>query len=146
MNTTTLGKLKNIDGGKELTFSMNPTDFKLSKSYEFLSEPCQGQPAPLIAFKSGGHAHLSFELTFDSDTDKDFKVKDLRSFLDSLNVVHDKNQSVPQLEFNLGSFAFKGYATQVSLHAYRFDGASEIAGAKVAFTLVSTGEYENAKS
>jgi hypothetical protein len=143
---TSLGKLKNLDGGKELKFSLNPSDFKLSKSFEFHSEGCQGQSAPLVSFKSGGHATLSFDLCFDVETDSDCKMKDVRAFLESLNIVHEKNQSVPQLEFGMGTFTFKGYASQATFHALRFNATGEITMAKVSFNLISSGEYENAKA
>lgn len=143
MSDSSQGKLKNLENDKELRFSMNPAEFKLSKSYDFASEPWLGKSHPCLSFRSGNLAQLTFVLIFDRDTDDKCQPKLAESFVKDLNQINENTQSVAQVEFVLGSFSFRGYVSQYSLQAYAFDSKADVRGLKIDFTLLSTGEYES---
>ncbi len=142
---TAKGKLTNKDSGDALKFSLNPTDFRLSRNFDFHVEPCLGQNAPMVAFRSGGPSQLSFQLRFDKDVDKDCNMKTVDSFLRGLNKVDETKKSAPHLEFTLGSFRFLGYTTSLSVHTTRFDDHGEATSISIDFSMISSGEYEHGK-
>ncbi len=142
---TAKGKLVNKDSGEALNFSLNPTDFRLTRHFDYHVEPCLGQHAPMVAFKSGGASQLSFNLRFDRDADKDCSIKTVHGFLRSLNKVDEDKKSIPQLEFTMGSFRFLGYPSSVSVLTTRFDDHGEATSLSIDLSLVSSGEYEHGK-
>ena len=139
----TLGKLTNKDGGGTLEFSLNPTDLKLSRSFEYNVEPCLGQASPLVSFKGAQPSSLSFQLKFDKDIDKKSDPKAATEFLKGLNVVKADTMSVPVVEFTLGSLNFRGYVSSYQMNASRFDDKGDAVSVSIDFTLISNGETEN---
>ena len=142
---TAKGKLTNKDSGEALKFSLNPTDFRLSRQFDYHVEPCLGQHAPMVAFRSGGASLLSFQLRFDKDVDKDCNMKNVDSFIRALNKVDENKKSAPHMEFTLGSFRFLGYTTSLNVHTTRFDDHGEPTSLALDLTLISSGEYEHGK-
>jgi len=142
---TAKGKLTNKDSGDVLKFSLNPTDFRLRRHFDFQVESCLGQHAPMVAFKSGGASQLSFQLRFDKDVDKDCNMKTVDSFVRSLHKVDETKKSAPHLEFTLGSFRFHGYTTVLDVHTSRFDAQGEPVSLSIDITMISSGEYEHGK-
>lgn len=138
----TLGKLSNTETGKELSFSINPTEFVMNRSFEFQLEPQLGQPAPLVAFRCGGLTNLSFDLVFDQDADKDCDLKKVEAFLADLNTINKDTRSVAPLEFTMGSFGFKGYMSAYTLQAVRFNEQGDATSLRLSASLISTGEFE----
>src|SRR4051812_34570432 len=96
-----IGKLKNTEGGTELPFVLTPAEYRLSRNLDFSVEPCLGQSAPVVAYRSGGAAELALQLAFDQDADKACDVKKVHTFLRDINKVLPKTKSVPVVEFTL---------------------------------------------
>lgn len=144
MANSVKGKLTNKDGGS-LDFAMNPTDFKLARSFEYQIEPCVGGPVSMISFRTGNVAQLSFSLLFDKDAEPECDLKKVTAFVKSLNKINEGTKSVPLVEFTLGSLTFRGYVATVGYQANRFDHQGEILSARVDFSLLSNGDYENGK-
>ena len=140
-----LGKLKSLDAGDELGFSINPTDFRLTRNLNFNVEPCLGQAGSVVAFKSGGTTELSFHLVFDSDIDKNFEIRKLDSFLKGLNKINSDTKSVTLVEFVMGQFVFRGFTKAYLYNPCRFDSKGNATSVKIDFTLISNGDYENGK-
>ena len=135
----TLGKLKNRDTGEELGFVINPTDYRLARTLDYTVEPCLGQAAPVVAYRSGGAAELHFELIFDKDAEPKSDLQKVQTFLNGVNKVQAGTKSVPVLEFNLGTFRFSGYARQYQYHPTRFDAQGNPTSARLALGLLSNG-------
>jgi hypothetical protein len=93
MAEPTAGKLKNTVTNEELPFSMNPAEYHLSRGFDYAVEPCLGQPAPLVAFRSGHAAELSFHLIFDRDADRNADPKKAIAFVRALGNVDAASQS-----------------------------------------------------
>lgn len=142
----TPGKLKNRDTGEELAFALNPTEYRLARSLEYTVEPCLGQAAPVVAYRSGGAAELGFELVFDQDAEPRGEVKKVQTFLQNLNKVQAGTKSVPLVEFTLGTFTFRGYVRQYTYRPVRFDAQGNATSARLACTVLSNGDYENGKA
>jgi hypothetical protein len=140
----TKGKLTNKDGGQVLKFSMNPNSYQLTRGFDFAVEPRLGHGHPVVAYRSAGAAQLSFSLRFHKDTDKDFSPDDVMKFLKALGTINEATRSAPALEFNMGSFIFTGYASQVTLQVTQFDGQGNTLAMGLDLTLLSTGEPDNA--
>jgi len=141
----TAGKLKNSVSGEELPFAMNPTEYNVTRGFDYAVESCLGQPAPLVAFRSGHAAEISFHLTFDRDIDKNLDLKKVSAFLRALGKVDAATKSVPVVEFTLGSFVFRGYPRQLAFGPYRFDGQGNPTGARIDISLLSNGDYEHGR-
>lgn len=145
MAEPTAGKLKNMVTGEELPFAMNPTDYAVTRGFDYAVEPCLAQPAPLVAFRSGHAAEMAFHLVFDRDVDKNADLKKVAAFVKKLGEVDSATKSVPAIEFQLGSFVFRGYPRTLSFAPYRFDGQGNPTGAKVDVSLLSNGDYEHGR-
>ncbi|MEZ4749455.1 MAG: hypothetical protein R3B54_02155 [Bdellovibrionota bacterium] len=128
--------------GRRLCFSINPTEFVLNRSFDFQLEPQLGQASPMVAFRCGGLTHLSFDLVFDQDADKDCDLKKVEGFLSDLNKINKETRSVAPLEFSMGSFSFKGYMNGYTLQAVRFNEQGDATSLHLSATLISTGEFE----
>jgi hypothetical protein len=146
MAEPTAGKLKNTVTSEELPFSMNPAEYHLSRGFDYAVEPCLGQPAPLVAFRSGHAAELSFHLIFDRDADRNADPKKAIAFVRALGNVDAASQSVPAVEFQFGGFVFRGYPRQLSIAPYRFDAEGNPTGAKIDVSLLSNGDYEHGRA
>jgi len=139
------GKLKNKDTGSELEFSLNPTDYTLHRSFEFGIEPCMGQSAPVIGFRSGSLSHLSFNLVFDKDADKQCAPASVLSFLKDLNKVDEASRSVGEIQFQLGNFSFIGFILEYTYQPSRFDNEGKPMCVRADFKMISNGEFEDGK-
>lgn len=140
-----LGKLKNLATNEELAFPMNPTEYHLSRGFDYAVEPCLGQPAPVVAYRSGHAAELSFQLLFDQDAERTADVKKLVTFVKGLGKIHAETKSVPVVEFAMGTLLFRGYPRQLVLHPYRFDAHGNATGARLEISLLSNGDYEHGR-
>jgi len=141
----TKGKLTNAVTNESLALAINPSQYSLTQSFGFNVEPCLGQPAPLVSFKSGELTTLSFQLTFDKDAQKEADPKALATFFKNLNKIDEPKKSVPEVTFSYGSFTFKGYVSKYSLNHTRFDDKGAPTSATADVTMISSGGYENAK-
>jgi len=139
------GKLKNLESNEELVFSMNPTEYSLTRNLNYHVEPCLGQPAPLVSFQNGGTTELAFSLVYDSDVDSHVDLSKVEKFLKNLNKIYAKTKSVSALEFILGNFIFRGFVRSYQYQPRRFDQKGGATSAKVGFSLISNGDYENGK-
>lgn len=139
----TLGKLTNKDGGGSLDFSMNPSELKISRHFDFGVEGCLGQAAPVVSFKSAQPTQLSFQLRFDKDVEKKSDPQTALKFLKELNQIKSDTLSVPLIEFSLGSLTFRGYISHYQVNATRFDDKGDATSAAIDFTMVSNGELEH---
>jgi len=139
------GKLTNKDSGEALAFSLNPTEYRLHRQFEVNVESCVGQAAPMVAYRGGGATQLSFSLRYDKDADPKCDPKKIGSFLKGLNKVDEAKKSTPLVEFTMGSFSFVGLVQSVTYLPTRFDDKADVTSAKLDFTLVSNGDYENGK-
>ncbi|MBI4403749.1 MAG: hypothetical protein HY537_06295 [Deltaproteobacteria bacterium] len=136
------GKLTNKETGNSLVFSINPSEFRLSKGFEFEVQPCLGQSAPLVSFKSGGAGTLTFQLVFDKDADSQCDLKKVTSFLKSLNTIKESTKSVPLVEFSMGSFTYLGYVAKYVADATRFNNQGDPTCVRLDVTLISNAEQE----
>ncbi len=143
---TTSGKIKNRDTGEELVFSVNPTEYHFSRNFDYNVEPCLGQAAPMVSYRSGGASELTSQLIFDQDADSKLDIKKLNTFVKNLNKISTDTKSTPLLEFSMGSFVFAGYARRLSFHGVRFDARGDVTSARLDLALVSNGDYENGKN
>ena len=139
------GKLKNKDTGEELPFSLNPTEYHLTRAFTFAVEPCLGQSSPVLSFQSGMPTELSCQLIFDEDADSKLDSGKVHTFIGHLNHVNPDTKSVPLLEFSMGGFVFRGYTRSFSFHPVRFNAKGDATSSRFEFTLLSNGDYENAK-
>lgn len=139
----TKGKLKNTKSGKECVFAANPSQYELAQSYDFAMETQLAQSAPLVAFRCGGAATLSFALVFDRDMGiADDSLKNVQGFLAELNEVDPDTASVPVIEFKMGALLFKGYVRSYRWNVNRFDPKGEPLSARLELELISDGTYE----
>ena len=139
------GKLTNAVTNESLAFHINPTQYTLSQSFGFHVEPCLGQPAPLVSFRSGEAATLAFQLIFDKDAEKDSDPKKLATFFKNLNKIDEPKKSVAEVVFTYGSFTFRGYVSKYTLTHTRFDAQGAATSATADVVLLSGGGYESAK-
>lgn len=137
------GKLTNTVSSEELKFAINPSEYSLSQGFSFQAEACVGQPAPLISFRSGEGATLSFKLIFDRDTDKDAEPQKLIKFVRAINKVDETSRSVPEICFSYGEFSFTGFVTKYSLSVQRFDQKGAPTSVIADIALISSGAYES---
>lgn len=140
---TAKGKLTNKDSNEALAFSLNPTEVKMSRTFDLAMEPCLGAPAPIVSFRCGGATQLSFTVRFDKDADSSCDPAKVETFLKSLNKIKDTTRSAPKLEFTMGSLKFIGFAQTFTTTRHRFDDKGETTSISLDMALVSTGEYEN---
>lgn len=145
MAEPTAGKLKNLVTNDELAFAMNPTDYQVTRGFDYAVEPCLGQPAPLVAFRSGFAAEMNFSLLYDRDVDKAIDLKKVTAFVRELGKVDPKTKSVPAIEFSYGGFVFRGFPRTLGFAPYRFDAEGHPTGAKLTVSLLSNGDYEHGR-
>lgn len=141
----TKGKLTNAVTNETLALTINPTQYTLAQSFGFNVEPCLGQAAPLVSFKSGELTTLTFQLIFDKDAEKESDPKKLATFLKNLNKIDEPKKSVPEVVFTYGTFTFKGFISKYTLQHTRFDAQGTPTNASADVTMLSSGGYENAK-
>lgn len=137
----TKGKMKNLKEGKEITFAINPSQYELSKSFDFTFEPLLAKSSPLIAFRCGGVSVLKFQLCFDTDMGlEENALKNVQGFLKGLNAIDPDTASVPPVEFKMGSTVFKGFVRTYRWLVTRFDPKGEPLSAVLDVEMVSDGE------
>jgi hypothetical protein len=140
---TAKGKLTNKDSNEALAFSLNPSEVKMSRTFDLEVEPCLGSPSPIVSFRCGGATQLSFCIRFDKDADPGCDPAKVETFLKSLNKIKSDTRSAPKLEFTLGGLKFVGYAQTYTTTRHRFDDKGEATSLSLDLSLISTGEYEN---
>lgn len=145
MAEPTPGKLTNMVTKEELPFALNPTDYQVNRGFDYAVEPCLGQPAPLVAYRSGHAAEMSVGLLYDRDVDKNTDLKKVAAFVRALGKVDAASKSVPAVEFSYGGFVFRGYPRTIGFAPYRFDAQGNPTGAKVTVSLLSNGDYEHGR-
>jgi len=141
----TKAKLTNAVTNESLALTINPTQYTLAQGFSFNVEPCLGQPAPLVSFKSGEAATLTFQLIFDKDAEKDADPKKLATFFKNLNKIDEPKKSVAEVTFSYGGFSFKGFVSKYTLHHTRFDAQGAATSATADVTMISSGGYESVK-
>lgn len=141
----TKGKLTNAVTNETLAFGINPSQYTLSQSFGFNVEPCLGQAAPLVSFKSGELTTLHFQLIFDKDAEKEADPKKLTAFFKALNKIDEPKKSVPEVTFTYGSFTFRGFVSKYTIQHLRFDAQGTPTSASADVTMLSSGGYESAK-
>ncbi len=142
----TKGKLVNQTTKGELLFAINPSEYRIETGFDYAVEPRVGQPASVVAFRSGSPTKLSFTLILDKDADDKLNFSKVDQFLKSLHKVEDATQSVPKVQFKMGALHFTGFVRRYDLRVFRFDAKGEMSGAKVDFEVLSDGTYEGAAS
>ncbi len=140
-----LGKLKNRVSGEELPFCVNPTDYRLTRTFNFDVDSCLGQPAPVVSYREGGASELTSHLIFDTDANPNTDIQKLKNFVKNLNKIDSETRSTPVLEYVMGNFNFKGYVKSYGFHASRFNARGEVTHAVLSLALISNGEFEDGK-
>jgi hypothetical protein len=139
----TKGKITNKDSGESLAFSLNPTEVRIARNFDLAIEPCVGAPSPVVAFRCGGAAVLSFQVKFDKDADNQCDPAKVETFLKALNKIKDATRSAPKIEFHLGKLTFMGFVSTFTTVRHRFDDKGDATSLSLDMSVVSTGEYEN---
>lgn len=135
--------LKNLDSNNELTLPMNPSDYTVVKQFQYASESVIGSAEPIVAFQAGIAKAISMNFHCDLDVEDAVKPTDVKSFLEGLEKVNSDTRSVPEVLFSWGDTIFKGYVSQYTFHASRFDNEGKIMSADVSLSLMGTRKGEN---
>jgi hypothetical protein len=137
-----LGKIKNAETGETLTFQMNPGTYRVDHSLDYKTNSVLGSAAPVVSYRSGGPAVLSFNLVFDVDLGGKDLVKKVLPFFKGAQTVQASTRSVSALEFRMGTFQFTGYLRRYRYSAERFDSKADPMAIAVEAELISDGSFE----
>jgi hypothetical protein len=116
--------------------------YRLDHSLDYKVSPVLGSSAPVVSYRSGGPAVLTFRLIFDVDLGGKETVKKVLPFLKQSQTVQQSTQSVPVLEFRMGVFHFKGYLKRYRYSVSRFDSKADPMAISMEAEIVSDGSYE----
>lgn len=141
-----IGKLVNCDTQAELKFSLTPVDFHIEEVFDLRVEPCLGLALPIVSFHGGGGRTLTAQLIFDRDADDALDMATVQTFVSSLAKVDDNTKSIPQLQFKMGAFSFKGYVNRLGVTHARFSPNGQATQVKLQLSILAVEDGSNGNS
>ena len=136
----TKGSLKNSKSGKQITFPINPSNYELSRSFDFQIESYLGGKDPLVAYRCAAPATFKVRLQLDRDVAKgEEALKDAQAFLEDASTVYEDTASTSPVEFKMGTITFAGFIRSFRWTAQRFDPKGEPTSAVLDLELIGGG-------